>query len=103
MDLPYYERNITQLNWNVLVSSAVFGLDAIWCIDGGLHHMWTVGLSKWDVPTHINIFNQMMDFLDEYPVANSSSYWIEFFPTEAVLAVPDDETAYPHRDINAHV
>lgn len=65
--------------------------------------MWSIGIKQWDVPTHVAQFTSWVDLITENPGLNASSYWIEFFPTQAVEAVPDDETAYPHRDIAAHM
>ncbi|RFU27488.1 hypothetical protein B7463_g8856, partial [Scytalidium lignicola] len=103
IDLQYLERNLTQLTWDVLDSSAGFGLDAEFCITGGLHSLWAVGVAQIHVPTHIAFFNSIISFLDQYPDARTTSYEIEFFATQAVQAVPDDATAYPYRDIAAHV
>ncbi|RAH54231.1 FAD-dependent oxidase [Aspergillus piperis CBS 112811] len=103
LDLPYHKRNITQLTWNVLDTSALFGMDADFCIDGDMHNLWALGVARIDVPTHIAFFNTMVDFYYAYPEATGSSYEIEFFSTQAVRAVKDEETAYPYRDITAHV
>jgi hypothetical protein len=103
MDLPYLKRNITQLTWDVLDSSALFGLDADFCINGGLHDLWALGIKTFDVPTHVDFFTKMVNFMNENPGAAGTSYEIEFFSAKAVQAVPDSATAYPHRDITAHV
>ncbi|TAQ85517.1 hypothetical protein B7494_g6173 [Chlorociboria aeruginascens] len=103
LDLPFLERNITQLTWNVLDTSALFGLDAGFCINGGLHNMWALGVGTIDVPTHVAFFTVIVDFLNANPDVRTTSYEVEFFASEGIIAVPDDATAYPHRDIIAHV
>lgn len=103
IDLPYLQRNLTQLTWDVLDSSALFGLDSAFCVTGGLHSLWAVGVAQIDVPTHVAFFTDIVGFLNDHPDARTTSYEIEFFATEAVQAVPDDATAYPYRDIAAHV
>jgi hypothetical protein len=65
--------------------------------------MWSIGVKQWDVLTHVAQFTSWVDLIAENPGLNASSYWIEYFPTQAVQAVSDDETAYPHRNIAAHM
>jgi hypothetical protein len=78
-------------------------MDPTICIPGSRLNTWSIGVARTDVTTHIAYFNALVELYRRHPEAARSSYLIQRFPTSAVLAVPDDETAYPHRDIAAHV
>lgn len=103
LDLPVLEKNITQVTWDVLAASAAFGESAGSCVPGTRSQYSGLGIAQWDVPTHMKVFDQWINLVQNYPAANSSIYWVEFFPNQAIIAVPDKETAYPHRNIRAHV
>lgn len=102
MDIPYIKRNISQVNWDMLDSSARFGLGAAFCVDGEMHNMYSVGVKTLDLQTHLNYFNNLATFYKKFPSAAGSTWQVEFFPTEAVKSVPNSLTAYPHRTIRAH-
>lgn len=65
--------------------------------------MFSLGIKNIDVATQASVFAKMVQFYDEFPAARGSTLEIEFFPTQAVLAVPDSATAYPWRDAQAQM
>ena len=102
-DLGPIVQNVTVVPWNLLGSSSIFGLDAEFCIDGGNHNLYAVGIKSFDVPTFVEYTNNLTELWAQYPASNESTFEIELFLTQAVLAVPNNATAYPWRDINAQV
>ncbi|KAJ9254992.1 CAZyme family AA7 [Paecilomyces variotii] len=101
MDIPYIEKNISLVSWDMVDSSAGFGLGSMFCVDGQMHDMYSVGVKTLDLQTHLDYFNNLTAFYENYPSASGSAWEIEFFPIQAIEAVPDFLTAYPHRAIRA--
>ncbi|KAJ5951539.1 FAD-binding type 2 [Penicillium vulpinum] len=100
LNLPYLKRNISMVTWDVLDYEIVFGLAPVFCTNGDKHDMWSVGVRSIDVTTHINFFNKLAQFWKDYPAASGSSWQLDYFPIQAVTAIADDSTAYPHRQIS---
>lgn len=87
----------------MLLSSIVFGFGSTGvCVDGEMHSMYSVGVKTLDLQTHLNYFNSLAAFYKRFPAAAGSIWQIELFPTQAVKAVPNFVTVYPHRDIQFH-
>ncbi len=89
--------------WNKLGRTSLFGLDAEFCVDGGNHNLYALGIKTFDVPTFVNYTSELTALWASNPETQPSSFEIELFPTQAVKSVPDDATAYPYRDIQAQV
>ncbi|KAJ5932126.1 hypothetical protein N7516_006615 [Penicillium verrucosum] len=102
LDLAYIERNITMIHWDAINEVAGFGLGKEFCVKGQKFDLWSAGVRSIDATTHINFFNKLVQFWHDYPSASGSAWQVEYFPTQAVTAIADDSTAYPHRQINAH-
>ncbi|EEA25174.1 hypothetical protein TMatcc_006604 [Talaromyces marneffei ATCC 18224] len=98
LDLPYLQRNITQLTWNTLFAAHMFGAIAATCEKGNPQNNWSQGLAKIDVPTHVAYFNALADLWTQHPAAANAILSIEIFSPQTALTVPDWETAYPWRD-----
>ena len=94
---------IHTLPWNKLITQAGFGLDAPVCTKGVPHSGFAAGVKNLSVPTFKTAFAAYADMYQKYPETQGSVLEIEFFPNQAVVAVPNDATAYPWRDINAQV
>ena len=103
LDLKPAVQVIHTLPWNKLLSQAGFGLDASVCVKGVAHSGFAAGVKNLSAPTFINAFAAYNDMYQKYPETQGSVLEIEFFPNQAVVAVPNDATAYPWRDINAQV
>ena len=105
---PFFDLNpvvqeIKTVPWNRVVTTAGFGLNSAFCTKGNIHSMYSLGIKNIDVATHASVFERMVQFYDDYPDARGSTLEIEFFPTQAVVAVPDAATAYPWRDVQAQM
>ena len=99
LDLKPAVQNITVLPWSHVDSDTSSGSQVAVCKKGHLHSIFTLGLKNVDVATWISVFKRFSDFVTATPDAGKSTILIEFFPTQAVLAVPDEATAYPWRDV----
>jgi hypothetical protein len=62
-----------------------------------------MGVKTLDEATFKKFTADFTSFFYQFPVARGSLFFLEFFPTQAVMAVPDDATAYPHRDITGQL
>lgn len=103
LDLKPVVQNITTVPWNRIVTTAGFRFDSGVCIKGGIHSMFSLGLKNIDVATHLSVFDKMVQFYEDVPAARASALTVEFLPIQAVVAVPDSATAYPWRDLQAHM
>ncbi|CAG7946347.1 unnamed protein product [Penicillium nalgiovense] len=102
LDLTYIQRNISMINWDAISEAAGFGLVPEFCVKGQKYDLWSAGVRSIDATTHINFFNKLVQFWNDYPSASGSAWQVEYFPVQAVTAIADDSTAYPHRQISAH-
>lgn len=105
IDAHPLKQNISMVTWNNLLSSAFFGSAPknAPCIKGQDRTVYGVGIKTYDVPTFDTFLANLQKFFLQHPAAQSSVFFIEAFPNQAVKAVEDDATAYSHRDINAHL
>lgn len=98
-------QNISTVTWNNVLSSAFFGTapkDAT-CTKQLYRDVYGLGIKTYDVQTYDTYLSNLQVLYQEYPATQSSVFFIEMFPTQAVRAVSDNATAYPHRDITAHL
>ena len=65
--------------------------------------MYSVGTKNLSSPDYISAFAKYDQLFADFPDTRLSTLEIEVFPTQAVVAVADDSTAYPWRDIEAQV
>lgn len=103
LDLKPATQVVHTLTWNNLIESAGFGLDPSVCAKGKPHSGFATGVDTLDAATFIDAFSRYGAMYAKYPETQGSVLEIEYFSTKAVLAVPDNNTAYPWRDINAQV
>lgn len=99
LDIKPLAQNISVLPWNHLLGAASFGSDQQTCQKGGTHSIYSVGLKQFNIDTFTSIFKELSDFYMTHPAATGSTIGIEYFPNQAVLAVPNEATAYPWRSI----
>ncbi|KAJ5783898.1 CAZyme family AA7 [Penicillium psychrosexuale] len=102
LNLTSIQRNITMIKWDAVDDDAGFGLATAFCVNGEKHDMWSLGVRSIDAATHIDYFSKLVQFWEDYPSASGTTWQVEYFPIQAVTAVADDSTAYPHREISAH-
>ncbi|KAI1379512.1 hypothetical protein F4677DRAFT_409423 [Hypoxylon crocopeplum] len=72
------------------------------CDKGSRHHVYTVGLRKTDTATLEETLDDMIDFYETHPDYRGSLA-IQRYSNEAMLRVPQNDTAYPWRSINAYL
>ncbi|KAL8833380.1 MAG: hypothetical protein Q9176_008008 [Flavoplaca citrina] len=65
--------------------------------------MYSVGTKNLSSPDYIGAFAKYDQLFADHPDTRLSTFEIEVFPTQAVVAVAYDSTAYPWRDIEAQV
>ena len=88
--------------WNKLYAALFFGVDSTACKDNQYLSAAGQGLKQTDVAAYETFFGDMTNFLRQHKEI-AGSFVATRFPNQAVLAVPDDETAYPYRDIKTHL
>ena len=81
--------DIKEVTWSDEIETGAQGITARLC---------PPNLRQLTASTFQASFEKMADFFDRYPSARSTAIDIETFPNQAMLAVPDDATAYPFRD-----
>ncbi|KAL3458978.1 FAD-dependent oxidase [Aspergillus heterothallicus] len=98
LDIPYLQRNFTQLPWNKVFDAHMFGGIEATCRGGNPQNNWSQGMAKVDAPTFIAYYNALHELWTSHPAAANAIASIEVFPSQGAMAVPDRETAYPFRD-----
>ncbi len=88
--------------WNKLIETSFFGMDSTACQTGQYINMYSIGLKHADASTFVSYFNDMDAFSRSNPDIHTV-FVTHRFPTQAVVAVADEATAYPHREVKMHV
>ena len=102
IDLKPVQQQIQMVAWKDIDSTGYFGMDAGACNKGQYVNAYSVGLKQTDVPTLLSFFGDLSQRNQQYPNIRTS-FVIHRWPQQKVLAVNDDDTAYPYREIKAHV
>ena len=106
LDLGPIKENISEIPWSKLTETAFFEAEGSLpnpCIKGLHQNVYGGSIKTYDIPTFQNWVAELDMFYSEYPNARGSIWFIEHFATQAVKAVSDEATAYPWRDITAHL
>ncbi|KAH8799826.1 hypothetical protein F5884DRAFT_848014 [Xylogone sp. PMI_703] len=98
---PFMTSNLV-VPWNELISKSFFGLDSTACQTGQYINMYSIGLKETEATTFESYFNSLWEFSRQHPDIHSV-FVTHRFPTQAVQAIPDGETAFPHRQVKMHV
>lgn len=104
---PFFElnplrTNITMVPWNRLYAALFFAAPSTACLENQYLNIAGQGLRQTDVSTYESFFADVATFYRQHPEINGT-FVASRFPNQAVLAVPDEETAYPYRDIKMHL
>ncbi|OJJ67836.1 hypothetical protein ASPBRDRAFT_68573 [Aspergillus brasiliensis CBS 101740] len=104
-DATPIRENITVIPWKDLTYTAFFAAEPSMaaCTKGLYRNVYGGSVKAYDISSFNTFFTEMQDFYLEYPDAQSSVFFIEHFPKAKALSVPDNATAYPYRDITAHL
>lgn len=89
---------IKEVAWSDEIETAALGINARLCQTNLSHNPFSANLRNLTASTFQASFEKMAEFFDQYPSARSTAIDIETFPNQAMLAVPDEDTAYPFRD-----
>ena len=94
---------ILTVPWNRVIPTSYFGLDKKRaCKKGQYINMYSIGRNRTDIAIYESFVGELTDFSLQHPdIVNA--FVIHRCPTQAVLAVPDEATAYPHRHLNMHM
>ncbi|OJI98007.1 hypothetical protein ASPVEDRAFT_49867 [Aspergillus versicolor CBS 583.65] len=103
LDLGPKEKNITELPWSRLTAEGSFGLDASICTPGGQHELFAANLRHRNTSAWVSMFNAMDELYASTPGARQGTVLFEAWSNQAMMAVPDEETAYPWRDTQVYV
>ena len=90
--------DIKEVTWSDEIETGAQGINARLCQPNLSRNPFSANLRQLTASTFQASFEKMADFFDRYPSARSTAIDIETFPNQAMLAVPDDATAYPFRD-----
>ena len=101
IDLKPVIQSAKMVNWTGVWADAYFGLDATGCAKRNYVNAYSEGLIQTDPSALQSFFTDLSAFSVAHPDIHAN-FVIHRFPTQAVLAVPDDATAYPYRDIKMH-
>lgn len=94
--------NFTLVPWNKLYASLFFGADVTSCQSNQHLAAGGEGLRRTDVGDYIKFTNDFQSFSRKFPTVNGS-FVASRFSSKAPLSVPDDDAAYPYRDIKTHL
>lgn len=89
--------------WNKLIATAGGGISDAICQDNIIRNLYNLNLKNYSASTYQESFTKMAEFFAQYPGGRNSSILFEFFPNQAIAAVPLDDTAFPWRDSTAYV
>ncbi|KAK1778306.1 hypothetical protein QBC45DRAFT_328750 [Copromyces sp. CBS 386.78] len=99
---PWY-TDIKPIPWKRMSTDTTLGLDKEVCANSQIYDVYGVNLRRHDANTWVKTFNKLAKFWNEQPAAQSSVIVLETWPNQAVVAVPDSQTAYPWRDATTYV
>lgn len=68
-----------------------------------MQNVYGGGVKTYDISTFERFFYDLNNFYMSHPSAQGSAFFIDYLPWQAVRAISDEETAYPHRDFTAHL
>lgn len=103
LDLNPLYTNIQELAWNVLDAKSTFGLDAQVCKNDQIYDVYALNLRTLSSPTFTESFDKIAAFWEKQPLGQQSVIVFETWPTQGVLARPNNSTAFPWRDAATYV
>lgn len=96
------QSSIAMVPWTEVISTSYFGFDSRACAPGQHVNVYSMGLKQTEVSTFETFLANLLDFSNQQQDIHAV-FVIHRWPTQAVLEVPDRETAYPHRQLKMHV
>ncbi|KAF6810456.1 FAD-dependent oxygenase, partial [Colletotrichum plurivorum] len=100
--IPNIRSNISVAPWNVLPSVSSFGTEHNTCTKDNRLDFYGLGLRAVDAGTFGTVFDQLSGLYAQQLGVNP--VWsVQRFSNAGSLLTADDKTAYPHRDLQAHM
>ncbi|CAP65902.1 uncharacterized protein PODANS_5_11050 [Podospora anserina S mat+] len=90
-------------SWDELPIKGAGGITLIKCAKGQNHVMYGLGTKRLDAPSFVRLWSEFGDFIKANPAANSSTFLVETFAQQGIKKLPDDYSAFPHRDGVEHL
>jgi hypothetical protein len=103
LNLEPLVQNIYECPWNEIKDRWAFGVEKITGTYGGLKNLYSGHIKTFDLATFDWFFSELAKLYEEYPACRGTTLLIEDWPRKASAEIPDEETAYPHRDVNTHM
>lgn len=103
LDLDIEATSIAVVPWNKLIGSAFGGVIDSICRDNITRDLYSWNMKNYSASTYTTSFSKMDDYFAKHPGGRSSVLQFEFFPNQAMAAVPADETAFPWRDTTGYM
>ncbi|KAK2014653.1 FAD-binding domain-containing protein [Colletotrichum eremochloae] len=88
----------SMLGWEELPTKTVLGLIPQSCATGPRYNLRAVNTKVLNPVTWVNFTDAFEKFLVKHPLAAGSAMMIKTFPVQGVKALPDDYSAFPHRN-----
>ena len=92
--------------WSSINAVSFFGNEPanFTCPTDSTHNVYGSAVHYFDIPTFQTFYENYDNLISSMPVElNGTVYFIEFFAKQAVEAIPANSTAYPWRNITAHL
>lgn len=99
LDLQPSIAMLSYVPWNKLIETAGGGQGAMLCEARAPRSLFTGQMRKYTASTLQETFDKISTLWETYPGLAHTSLNFEAFPNHAVVAVPDETTAYPWRDV----
>ena len=100
---PAFTQIQKDVPWETFLIQSGFNLDLAVCEKEQQLSLYSVAAKTISYTDYIYAFDQFDQLYTTYPETRGSTLEIEFFPNQAVLAVPLSSTAYPWRDVQAQL
>ncbi|KAI0879965.1 FAD-binding domain-containing protein [Annulohypoxylon maeteangense] len=97
---------VTQMKvfpWNKLASATLGGIVDSVCKDNINRDLYSWNFKNYSASTYTASFKKMEKYFAKYPGGRDSILQFEFFPNQAMAAVPADETAFRWRDSTGYI
>ncbi|RBR19352.1 hypothetical protein FVER53590_08427 [Fusarium verticillioides] len=91
------------LPWNRLVENTFAGAAVTVCEPNTNRNLYTLSMKNYSASTWEAVASKLVTFYARFPHARSSSLLYEFFPNQAMTAIPLEDTAFPRRDTTAYM
>ncbi|KAI1660864.1 FAD-binding domain-containing protein [Daldinia decipiens] len=89
--------------WNRLIDNAFGGIMDSICRANITRDLYSWNMKNYSASTYDASFAKMDAYFAKYPGGRNSVLQFEFFPNQAMAAIPSDETAFPWRDSTGYI